>query len=297
MTTCSNTLMQIMVCTYLKNLPRFGRQGLLELKKIPILKVLLATSPYILYIILFSLYKTIRHVTHLDTISPPHIMILSNIEQRLFFCYPHRILSTLANPVFDMIAAVPYILHFPLPFVFTFYLLISERRREAIFPFYWCLGWVHIVAIVIQISFPTAAPWFVDSAVLDQHGRVIYEYPNEAGFARLDRFLGIHFFHGLYSTSPMKFGAFPSLHVAVPMVICLNHPWLGKKFGALHVIVIALSAIYICHHYLIDVVAGLLLVSVVRLCMLKVWSPFSELKKDSRAANKELTSQRSEEIV
>ncbi len=251
---------------------------MLELRKIPLCKVVLAIIPYTTYLIFFSSNKSVRHLTHLDILSEPHITVLSHLEHTLFFCYPHRVLSSLANPVFDIVAAIPYLIHFPLPFMFAFYLAISERRRDAVLPFLWCVGWVNVVAVIIQTSFPTAPPWYTDSAVYDQHGDLIYESPNEAGFSRLDRLLGISLFHGLYSTSPLKFGAFPSLHVALPMVVFLNHPWLGKKFGAFHVVLITLSAIYITHHYLVDALGGILLACIVRYSILKVWSPFSELK-------------------
>ena len=264
---------------YVRRFLIFGLQGLAQLKNISLLELLLAVLPFSLYLVCFSGYKTLRHITHLETISQPNFIILSNIEHSLFFCYPHRLLSSLANPVFDVIAAVPYLIHFPLPFLFALYLAVNEKKREAALPYLWCVGWVDLIAVTIQTIFPTAPPWFADSAVLDQHGNVIFESPSEAGFSRLDRLLGVSLFHRLYSTSPLKFGAFPSLHVAVPMTVFLNHPWFGKKFGAFHVVMIALSAIYIEHHYLVDALGGILLACLVRLCILKVWSPFPELKE------------------
>lgn len=267
-----------MVSNFLRSLPHLSRQKLGKLKDIPLSKVILAILPYAAYLLLYSSNKAVRHITHLDVTSEPNLIILSKVEHGLFFCYPHRILSSLANPIFDMVAAVPYLIHFPLPFIFAFYLAISEKKRGALFPYLWCLGWVNVLSVVFQIVFPTAPPWFVDSAIVDHHKQVVYESPNEAGFSRIDRMFGIGLFHGLYSTSPLKFGAFPSLHVAVPMIIFLNHPWFGKKFGAFHVVLITLSAIYIRHHYLVDALGGILLTCIVRLCMLKLWSPFPELQ-------------------
>lgn len=265
----------------LRDFLTLSRQGLGKLKDVPLPKVILAILPYAAYLVLFSSNKAIRHITHLDTISEPNFIILSKIEHGLFFCYPHKVLSSLANPIFDIVSAIPYLVHFPLPFLFAFYLVISERRRGALLPYLWCLGWVNFIAVMFQITFPTAPPWFVDSAIVDHHKRVVFESPNEGGFSRVDRMFGIGLFHGLYSTSPLKFGAFPSLHVAVPMVIFLNHPWFGKKFGAFHVVLITLSALYIHHHYLVDALGGILLSCIVRLSILKLWSPFPELKTGS----------------
>lgn len=85
-------------------------------------------------------------------------------------------------------------------------------------------------------------PWFNDSAIYSADGELIGMGPNEAGFARLDRLLGITTFADIYggiivsnlgsllpysgcAASTVKFGAMPSLHVAWPCVIyvrCLN---------------------------------------------------------------------------
>ena len=133
--------------------------------------------------------------------------------------------------------------------------------------------------MLFQATFPTAPPWFTDSAVVDEHGTVIFEVPNEAAFKRIDGLFGVSLFHDIYSKSPVKFGAFPSLHVAWPMVVFLNHPWGGKKVGGAHVVWITMAALYATHHYLIDALGGILLAVIVRLCMLRIWSPFPELEK------------------
>lgn len=285
-----------MVLKLLKTLPHMSQDWLSDLRHLPVLKLVLAALPYLGYLLMFSFNRQIRHTTHLDTVARPHIIFLSNLEHTLFFCHPHRILSSLANPLFDMVAGVPYLIHFPLPFLFILYLAASRSRRDAVLPFLWCLGWVNFVAVIIQTTFPTAPPWYCDNTVIDQNGNTIYEAPNEGGFSRLDRLFGINLFHGLYSTSPLKFGAFPSLHVGVPMVVCLNHPWLGRKFGIFHVVLITLAALYVTHHYLVDALAGILLACIVRLCILKVWSPFPELmEKEVRTSREPLAGK--QEIV
>lgn len=275
------------MCRVLKALPRQSQEWLADLRNIPVLKVLLAALPYIGYLLMFSFNKQIRHATRLDIVAQPHIIFLSHVEHTLFLCYPHRILSRLANPLLDITAGIPYLIHFPLPFLFVLYLAISKSRRDAVLPFFWCMGWVNFIAVIIQTTFPTAPPWYCDKTVMDQYGNIVYEAPSEGGFSRLDKLFGIDIFHSLYSTSPLKFGAFPSLHVALPMVVFLNHPWLGKKFGAFHVVLITLAALYITHHYLVDALGGILLACIVRISILKVWSPFKELKETKERTKEE----------
>ena len=260
----------------LREISRFPKLGLKQIRLRHVGAFLLAALPYILYLLFLKFYLSLRRITHLDTLSPPTITILPTIEEHIFFCQPHKILSQLANPFFDILAAIPYLVHFPLPFIFGAYLAFNPGKRRGLFSYMWCAGWINFLAVLFQLTFPTASPWFVDSAILDEHGKVIYEYPNEAGFKRLDAILGFGIFHGIYSQSPLKFGAFPSLHIAWPMIVFLNNPWFGKKFAALHVLWITLAANYSTHHYLIDAVGGILLCVIVKLCILKIWSPFPE---------------------
>ena len=268
-----------MLRSRLDQIRTYTKKGFDLAKEVPIRKLLVAFLPFFCYLLVFKFYKEFRHITNLEKLSPPNYRILSDIESTLFFCHPHRILSRFANPVFDFLSAIPYLFHFPLPFLFAFYLYISPKRRPAIYPFLWCAGWVNLLAVLFQATFPTAPPWFTDSAVLDENGLVIFEVPNEAAFRRIDHLFGISLFHGIYSKSPVKFGAFPSLHVAWPMVVFLNHPWGGKKVGGVHVVWITLAAMYATHHYFIDALGGIALAVIVRVSMLKIWSPFLELEK------------------
>ena len=253
-------------------------------------KTFIAFLPYLLYLLFYSNYNLIRRITGLSEIRKPNISFLPWLEYLVFHCYPHRILSKFANPTLDVLAAIPYLIHFPLPAFFILYLLISEEKRKSIFRFAWCAGWVNIIALVLQYFFPTAPPWFVDSAVFTSDGRFIKASPNEAGFHRLDALIGAHFFHGIYSASPLKFGAFPSLHVAWPAIILVNQPWLGKKFAWIHVLWITWAAMYSNHHYGVDAIAGILIVFIVNFCILQIWSPFTNPRP--RSAPKSYLGQR-----
>ena len=60
------------------------------------------------------------------------------------------------------------------------------------------------------------------------------------------------------------------------MVIFVNQPWFGNKAALCHVVWIALAAVYSTHHYVVDAIGGILLVLLVKLCMLRVWTPFPD---------------------
>lgn len=243
-------------------------------RKLPLKKVLLASAPFLVYLMVYSNYNRIRYMTGLEETRKPSITFLPWFEYTVFRCYPHRLLSNFASPILDFFAAIPYLVHFPLPFLFSLYLLSGVERQKCILPYLWCAGWVNLIAVFVQFVFPTAPPWFVDSAVYDHNGKFLQSGNNEAGFARLDALIGHSVFHGIYSKSPLKFGAFPSLHVAWPAIILVNNPWFGKRFAWFHVVWIAWAALYSNHHYGVDALGGILLVFIVNFSMIKIWSPF-----------------------
>lgn len=243
-------------------------------KAFPLKTTLLALLPYACYVFIFSNYRILRAITGLDEIRKPNFTFLPWLEYQIFHCYPHRLLSQFASPILDFIAAIPYLIHFPLPFLFLLYLLIDDGRRKQMFPYMWCGGWVNLIAVFIQLLSPTAPPWFVDSAVFDQNGRFLKSGPNEAGFHRIDALIGQGVFHGIYSASPLKFGAFPSLHVAWPAIVLVNKPWVNKKFAWFHVLWITWAALYSSHHFAVDALGGIILVFIVNFSMIKIWSPF-----------------------
>jgi hypothetical protein len=67
------------------------------------------------------------------------------------------------------------------------------------YPMLWCAGWVNFLAVIVQLVFPTAPPWYNDTAVYDAAGELVFSANNEAGFERLDNLLGAKFFHSIYA--------------------------------------------------------------------------------------------------
>lgn len=269
-----------------------------KIKCLPWKSIVIGALPFLVYLMLFKFYVDIRAITGLEEITHPNIDVLPAVEEKLFLCHPHKVLSQYPHFLLDCLAAIPYLLHFPLPFLFTFYLLLSPKKRAAVFPYFWCAGWVNLIAVLFQLLFPTVPPWYADTAVFDQHGDLITVQANEAGFKRLDHVIGHGLFHSIYSQSPVKFGAFPSLHIAWPTVILLNHPWFGWKIASLHVMWITWAALYSTHHYAIDAVGGILLAFFIKACILYIWSPFEEYRDQSHEDNDSIVNKNgSSEIV
>ena len=83
-----------------------------------------------------------------------------------------------------------------------------------------------------------------------------------AGLARFDALTGLPVFHALYGQNANVFAAVPSLHAAYMLVATVyavlgrSRRWLTALFAFI-CIGIWFTAVYTCHHYIIDVLLGI----------------------------------------
>ncbi|RNA12205.1 Inositol phosphorylceramide synthase catalytic subunit AUR1 [Brachionus plicatilis] len=165
-------------------------------------------------------------------------------------CMVREDVKNLQNPVLDIISSIPYLFHFPLPFIYAIFLIRSKANIEDILRITLAYGLVNMIGVIIQYMVPTPPPWMV----------LMENKIPEANFYRVDNFLGIKIFKTIYSFSKLVCGAFPSLHTAWPSIILFGKNfWIGRRFCVLHVCLIAFSAVYSMHHYIIDVLSGIFL--------------------------------------
>jgi len=71
--------------------------------------------------------------------------------------------------------------------------------------------------------------------------------------------LGIRYFHGFYARTSNVFAAVPSMHVAYPLLVWLfgreRYPRLNWALASFWLLV-CFSAVYLGHHYVVDVLVG-----------------------------------------
>jgi inositol phosphorylceramide synthase catalytic subunit len=141
--------------------------------------------------------------------------------------------------------------------VFGLALLFFFRKNPRFQYLAWAFLLVNAMGAVTYMLYPAAPPWYVmkygpgpaDLAAL----------PSPAGTARFDALLGIHYFAHFYSRNPNVFGAMPSLHAAYPTLAVWQVWRLGKAWrvgSVAFAMLVAFSAIYLQHHYILDVLAG-----------------------------------------
>lgn len=198
-----------------------------------------------------------------------HTGDLYDLEARLFSVSTAtgpRVLSELVatapHPLLDVITGVTYLLFLVVTFGLAAPMYLRSRPKMLELS----LGFLLVNAIgwSVWLVYPAAPPWYID--VYGKGPAVLAAASNAAGLLRLDALLGIPLTEVIYSKSTNVFGAMPSLHVAyATLVACVAYPLRGAyRAGTIaFAISMAFSAVYLRHHYILDVLAGVALAVVV----------------------------------
>ncbi|KAJ3433458.1 hypothetical protein M0812_22417 [Anaeramoeba flamelloides] len=187
---------------------------------------------------------------------------LPRLEQLMVGCLVHRLLRPLVNPVFDIICGYIYMTHYLWPAVYPLYLVYKYKDPKRVAYFYLVLSIVANCGFLTMTLFPSAPTWFFEYSI--EKGKLLPFSPitgNCAGMARADNILGVSWFKDFYSANPIVFGSWPSMHIAWPLTAALFDikNWFLWAINFL----IIFSALYLEHHFLIDLICGALYVAFV----------------------------------
>jgi inositol phosphorylceramide synthase catalytic subunit len=210
------------------------------------------------------LYDAMRPLKNLGlSVARVHVCDVRAVEARLFGLDAGGARITLHDYflvhhslALDLFAAIPYA-------TFIFVCIAAAIRlhvvdRPAMARFTWAFFALNVLGFATYHFFPTAPPWYFHS-----HGCAVdlAAHASEGpALARVDAFLGIAYFHGMYAKASSVFGAIPSLHCAYPLLVVLEG-WRtsGPKLRAASVaywFAMIFSAVYLDHHWVIDAVVG-----------------------------------------
>ena len=120
----------------------------------------------------------------------------------------------------------------------------------------WTFFWVNMLGYTTYYWYAAAPPWYVAQYGL---GPARMDTPaSPAGCIRFDALLGTHFFTGMYGRAADVFGAIPSLHIAYPFIAVLFAHRFGslRAFSWIFYLVMCFSAVYLNHHYMLDLIWG-----------------------------------------
>jgi len=173
-------------------------------------------------------------------------------------------------PIADLIAGFAYLLYVGEFLALAMIEFFAGRVAHAAL-FARCFFAVNVLGFVTYFVYPAAPPWYVAA-----HGfgpAQMTAAPSEAAAHRFDALLGTQVFQNAYGHSVEVFGAIPSLHVAYPLMAAIlafslrELRW-ARWPAALYVPVICFSAVYLQHHYIIDVLIGLAYAGIVVVALL-----------------------------
>ncbi|MCL4245670.1 MAG: phosphatase PAP2 family protein [Candidatus Dadabacteria bacterium] len=230
-------------------------------------RFLIDWSPFIIFWILYDMMRGVADsVRGRIFISGPY-----NIELGFFgwmidgtipafylrqFQLDHR--GELIKTLIDIFTTSIYVLHFIAPLLLGWFLwhTLSERRNYYLFVYTFTV--LNVMALVTFMVFPVAPPWYVYSYGFEQPDISLID--SSGGLVNFDELTGTKYMQTLWNTfNSNRFAAIPSLHAGYPTVIALI-VWL--RFGGWTWIIAGyplsawFSAVYLNHHYIIDLVIG-----------------------------------------
>ena len=155
----------------------------------------------------------------------------------------------------DLLCAAPYFAFAYVVLGYAIYLYFVDRPR--MHHFLWSYAVANFIAFGFWLFLPAAPPWY-----LRAHGCLIdmTAAPSAAALLRVDELLGFHYFAQFYSRATSVFGALPSMHCAFPLIGLLTAwkhiTWRTRPIHIAYAALMAFSAVYLDHHWVIDVLAG-----------------------------------------
>jgi len=223
-------------------------------------KFIIGFSIFIVYWIIFDYMKAIPNYK----INQVHIQDLYNAEKSLFGIHLNNLVITpneywklYHSTALDIITGIFYLCWIPVPLAFATYLFFRNKTLFLHFSLTFVL--VNFIGFVIYYVYPAAPPWYIQ-----QYG--MHFQPgtpgNTAGLARFDAYFNISVFKNLYAKSSNVFAAMPSLHSSYPPIVLYygvknKTGWMNIIF-AIVMVGIWFAAVYTSHHYVLDVVAGII---------------------------------------
>lgn len=226
----------------------------------PALTFLLYAAPFFLSGLCYEAYR--RLVPLRGAI---HVGELPALEARLFSVTTSsgpqplsEVIASHPNAVLDVVTGVTYFVFMLEVFGVAAYLFFRERPK--MFDLSVSFVLMNLVGWALWLVYPAAPPWYVDTYGLGP--AVLDAASSPAGLARMDALIGVPLAANFYSQSANVFGAMPSLHCAYATLVAWTvFPlrgvlrWATLAFAASMVF----SAVYLRHHYILDVIAGVAL--------------------------------------
>ena len=222
-------------------------------------KFITGFSIFVVYWIIYDYMKAFPNYEY----STVHIADIYNFEKHLFGIHlqgklltPNEYWRFNGTTFLDILTGIFYLCWIPVPMGFAIYLFFTRRRQFLLFLLTFVL--VNFLGFIVYYTFPAAPPWYVQ-----YHGFTFHQLTagNTAGLAKFDAYFNVSIFKSIYAKGSNVFAAMPSLHSSYPVIVL--YYGLKNKLGKANIFFgvvmlgIWFSAVYLSHHYIIDVLAGI----------------------------------------
>jgi len=218
---------------------------------------------FFVFVVFWIIFDSMKGFPNYD-FNEVHIKSLYDAELRFFgislndeTIAPGKYLQLYQNTGLDILCGIFYLCWIPLPLAFAVYLFYTNRNQFLQFSLTFLL--VNIIGFILYYIYPAAPPWYVEAYGFEFSPAT---QGSAAALLRFDHFFNLPIFESIYSKSSNVFAAMPSLHAAYPLIVL--YYGLKNRMGLINVIFtlvtagIWLSAVYTSHHYVLDVLVGLI---------------------------------------
>lgn len=223
-------------------------------------KFILGFLIFIVYWVIFDYMKAFPNYNYNDVA----VKGLYDAEKSLFgikfngnVLTPNEYLRLKSTNLVDVAAGIFYLCWIPVPLAFAAYLFFKNKRQFLYFSLTFVL--VNMLGFIVYYAYPAAPPWYIQFHGFNFHPLT---QGNTAGLARFDKYFNINLFKSIYSKGSNVFAAMPSLHSSYPVIVLYygikNRLGLINWFFGVVMVGIWFTAVYASHHYVLDVIAGIL---------------------------------------
>ena len=229
----------------------------------PTRKWALALTPWLIFACSYDCMRLYPNYK----VNPIDVKNLFMAEKHLFGFFhqqgetliPSQYFALHHNTFLDFMAGIFYLCWVPVPLLFGIYLyIIGEKKTYLNFSIAFLV--VNLLGFIGYYLYPAAPPWYALNYGFES---ILHTPGNVAGLGRWDNLTGLNIFQTLYGKNANVFAAVPSLHSAY-MLVATIYAIIGKRsvytitIFSIICVGIWFTAVYTCHHYIIDVLLGIL---------------------------------------
>lgn len=176
----------------------------------------------------------------------------------------------------DNVSSTCYAMHMGAPLILGWILWHTAHDRRLFYKFAVCFTVVNLLGFATFLSLPAAPPWYVAEYGFAQPPAE-FKGHGAGSLINFDEKVGFPLFENLYRRmNPNRFAAFPSLHASYALLVFIfalrRYRWKALP-AVLYPIGMSVGAVYLVHHYIVDLIAGYAYVAMALLLGEKVIYP------------------------